>query len=218
MSIWAALPGGFVGTLVLTTSLRAANTFHLTRIELPFLLGTAFTSDRTRAKALGYGAHFVNGLIFALIYYAVFAGIDYSSWWLGTIFGLVHGLQASPDVVAQVGAAEADEQRVIEETALYLAERQPVMDLPPLVDLDDVAAAYGDHYIAELSRASRIPDGPHGEPGLLVPVTAPGACGPYHGASGRKGGLRVLRLPWQPSDHGALAQHVAEHGGGQGPG
>ena len=33
---------------------------------------------------------------------------------------------------------------VIEETALYLTERQPVMDLPPMVDLDDVATAYGD--------------------------------------------------------------------------
>ncbi|WP_244905210.1 hypothetical protein [Streptomyces agglomeratus] len=95
MSIWAALAGGFVGTLVLTTGLRAANTFNLTRIDLPFLLGTAFTSDRTRAKALGYGAHFVNGLVFALLYYAVFAAIGYSSWWLGTVFGLVHGLFAA---------------------------------------------------------------------------------------------------------------------------
>jgi hypothetical protein len=48
--------------------------------------------------------------------------------------------------------AEDDEQRVIEETVLYLSERQPVMDIPPLVDLDDVAAAYGDQYIDELSR------------------------------------------------------------------
>ena len=29
MSIWGALAGGFVGTLVLTTTLRAANEFHL---------------------------------------------------------------------------------------------------------------------------------------------------------------------------------------------
>ncbi|MFC5673687.1 hypothetical protein [Streptomyces incanus] len=60
--------------------------------------------------------------------------------------------QASPAVVGELDAAEADEQQVIEETALYLAERQPVMDLPPLVDLDDVAAAYGDHYIKEMSQ------------------------------------------------------------------
>ncbi|GAB2798043.1 hypothetical protein GCM10027073_32630 [Streptomyces chlorus] len=60
--------------------------------------------------------------------------------------------QASPAVVDELDAAEADEQRVIEETALYLAERQPVIDLPPMVDLDDVAAAYGDHYINEMTR------------------------------------------------------------------
>ena len=99
MSIWAALAGGFVGTLVLTTALRAANAFNLTRIDLPFLLGTAFTSDRTRAKALGYGAHFVNGQIFALLYYAVFVAIGHSSWWLGGVFGLVHGLFAATALV-----------------------------------------------------------------------------------------------------------------------
>ncbi|MDQ0834455.1 hypothetical protein QFZ66_001837 [Streptomyces sp. B4I13] len=99
MSIWAALAGGLVGTLVLTTTLRAANALSLTRIDLPFLLGTAFTSDRTRAKALGYGAHFINGLIFALLYYAVFVAIGYSSWWLGCVFGLVHGLFATTALV-----------------------------------------------------------------------------------------------------------------------
>ncbi|MFE9169718.1 hypothetical protein [Streptomyces kebangsaanensis] len=60
--------------------------------------------------------------------------------------------QASPDVVGLLDVAEDDEQRVIEETVLYLSERQPVMDIPPLVDLDDVAAAYGDQYIDEVSR------------------------------------------------------------------
>ncbi|GAA0649787.1 hypothetical protein GCM10009535_29740 [Streptomyces thermocarboxydovorans] len=99
MSVWAALAGGLVGTLVLTTGLRAANALSLTRIDLPFLLGTAFTSDRTRAKALGYGAHFINGLVFALLYYAVFAAIGYSSWWLGCVFGLVHGLFATTALV-----------------------------------------------------------------------------------------------------------------------
>ncbi|MEU5547078.1 hypothetical protein AB0G85_32585 [Streptomyces sioyaensis] len=60
--------------------------------------------------------------------------------------------RASPAVIDELDAAKADEQRVIEETALYLAERQPVMDLPPMVDLDDVEAAYGDHYITEMTR------------------------------------------------------------------
>ena len=39
MSIWGALAGGFIGTLVLTTALRTANELGLTRVDLPFLLG-----------------------------------------------------------------------------------------------------------------------------------------------------------------------------------
>jgi hypothetical protein len=99
VSIWGALAGGFVGTLVLTTILRAASELQLTRMDLPFLLGTAFTANRSRAKALGYALHFLAGLIFALVYYAVFTAIDASGWWLGVVFGLVHALFASTALV-----------------------------------------------------------------------------------------------------------------------
>ena len=99
MSIWGALAGGFVGTLVLTTILRASSELRLTRMDLPFLLGTAFTGDRLRAKALGYALHFLAGLTFALIYYAIFAAIGESGWWLGAVFGLVHGVFAATALV-----------------------------------------------------------------------------------------------------------------------
>jgi hypothetical protein len=92
MSVWAALAGGFVGTLVLTTALRAANELGLTRIDLPFLLGTAVTRDRARAKALGYSMHLAAGEVFALVYYALFTAIDTSGWLLGAVFGLLHGI------------------------------------------------------------------------------------------------------------------------------
>lgn len=100
MSIWGALAGGFVGTLVLTTALRAANELKATRTDLPFLLGTAFTDDRVRAKALGYVLHFVNGQIFALLYFAVFVAIGRAGWWLGAAFGLLHGLFAATALVS----------------------------------------------------------------------------------------------------------------------
>jgi ABC-type polysaccharide/polyol phosphate export permease len=99
MSIWGALAGGFAGTLVLTTILRAASELRLTRIDLPFLLGTAFTANRLRAKALGYALHFLAGFVFALVYYAIFVAIDRSGWWLGAIFGLVHALFAGTALV-----------------------------------------------------------------------------------------------------------------------
>ena len=99
MSFWGAVAGGFVGTLVLTTFLRAGSELGLTRMDLPFLLGTAFSANRAHAKAIGYGLHFVAGQAFAAIYYAVFLAIDESNWWLGGIFGLVHGLFAGTALV-----------------------------------------------------------------------------------------------------------------------
>jgi hypothetical protein len=99
MSIWGALAGGFVGTLALTTALRAANELGLTRVDLPFLLGTAFTGDRARAKALGYLLHLAVGEGFALIYYAIFAAIDTDGWLLGALFGLLHGVVSATALV-----------------------------------------------------------------------------------------------------------------------
>jgi hypothetical protein len=99
MSIWGALAGGFVGTLVLTTILRAASELRLTRVDLPFLLGTIFTADRQRAKALGYALHFLAGFTFALIYYAVFSAIGESGWLLGASFGLIHALFSATALV-----------------------------------------------------------------------------------------------------------------------
>jgi hypothetical protein len=68
-------------------------------MDLPFLLGTIVTSDRTRAKALGYAMHFVLGQLFALVYFGIFSAIGHSGWWLGAAFGLAHGLFAGTALV-----------------------------------------------------------------------------------------------------------------------
>ncbi|MEO6887030.1 MAG: hypothetical protein ABI232_12210 [Jatrophihabitantaceae bacterium] len=99
MSIWGALAGGFAGTLVLTTVLRTASEARLTRMDLPFLLGTAVTADRSRAKVIGYLAHFGFGLVFALGYYALFETIGRSGWALGALFGLAHGIFSATALV-----------------------------------------------------------------------------------------------------------------------
>ncbi|UGS34506.1 hypothetical protein [Capillimicrobium parvum] len=99
MSVWGALAGGFVGTLVLTTTLRAANEAGLTRVDLPFLLGTAVTLDRARAKALGYVLHLAAGEGFALVYYAIFAAIGTDGWLLGALMGLLHGIVSTTALV-----------------------------------------------------------------------------------------------------------------------
>lgn len=97
--IWGAVVGGLVGTLVLTTMLRAASELGLTRMDLPFLLGTAVTENRVWAKAVGYALHFVFGLLFALGYWVIFVVLDESGVLLGGILGLLHSLFAASALV-----------------------------------------------------------------------------------------------------------------------
>ncbi len=97
--IWGAVVGGLVGTLVLTTMLRAASELGLTRMDIPFLLGTAVTENRVWAKAVGYVLHFVFGLLFALGYWAIFVVLDESGVLLGGLLGLLHALFAASALV-----------------------------------------------------------------------------------------------------------------------
>ena len=99
MSLAAALAGGFVGTLVLTSSLRLAQMAGVTRMDIPLLLGTAFTDNVRWAQVIGYAAHFVNGLVFAVGYWLVFAGVDQAGWLFGAALGLVHAAFAGGALV-----------------------------------------------------------------------------------------------------------------------
>jgi hypothetical protein len=90
--LWSSLAGGFLGTLVLSTVLRSAGELGVTRMDLPFLLGTSVTDNRRRAKIYGYGFHFLIGLAFAVLYGLCFAAIGRSGWWLGALVGAIHAL------------------------------------------------------------------------------------------------------------------------------
>jgi hypothetical protein len=68
-------------------------------MDIPFLLGTALTDDRTRAKLVGYVLHFGAGLLFALIYNAGFIALGRAGWEVGLIFGLAHALFAGTTLV-----------------------------------------------------------------------------------------------------------------------
>jgi len=86
-----ALLWGFVGTVVLTGTMSASQGLGLSRMGLPYMLGTMFTPDRDRAKLVGFGVHLVNGWLFALVYAAAFESWRRATWWLGAAIGLVHG-------------------------------------------------------------------------------------------------------------------------------
>jgi hypothetical protein len=100
VTVWGTLAGGLVGTVVLTSGLRMAQELGLTRMDIPLLLGTVFTAHRSRANVIGYFLHFVNGLVFALLYYAVFRAVGHAGWLFGVGLGLVHGLFAGGALVS----------------------------------------------------------------------------------------------------------------------
>jgi hypothetical protein len=94
VTLWGALAGGFVGTIVLTSGLRLAQELGWTRMDIPLLLGTVFTDDRDRATVIGVAVHFLNGLLFALGYYAIFSAVDQAGWLFGAALGVVHAALA----------------------------------------------------------------------------------------------------------------------------
>jgi hypothetical protein len=97
--ISGALAGGLVGTIVLTSGLRLSQELGWTRMDIPLLLGTAFTGRRSAAVLIGYAVHFTNGLLFALVYGLVFEAVGRAGWLFGATLGLVHALFAGGALV-----------------------------------------------------------------------------------------------------------------------
>ncbi len=81
---------GFVATVLLTTLLTAAQRLGLTRMSLPYLLGTMFTPDRDRARLVGTVLHMANGWMLALLYLAVFDVWGAAGPWRGALLGAIH--------------------------------------------------------------------------------------------------------------------------------
>jgi uncharacterized membrane protein YagU involved in acid resistance len=91
MNISDILLWGFAATLILTTLMAASKPLGLSRMDLPFLLGTVFTSNRDKAPLYGYIIHLILGWLFAFIYVAVFKSTALFTWWFGIMIGFVHG-------------------------------------------------------------------------------------------------------------------------------
>jgi len=90
MSVWGALAGGLVGTMVISVGLAFGQAIGWSRMDLPLLLGTIYSEDRDRARAIGWGIHFVLGLLFSLVYAAIFAAVGHAGWLFGLALGAVH--------------------------------------------------------------------------------------------------------------------------------
>jgi hypothetical protein len=85
---------GLVATTLLTVVMIVAQLAGLTRLDLPLLLGTLATEDPDRARAAGFFIHLAIGQAFAFGYAASFALLDRATWWLGGLFGALHGAVA----------------------------------------------------------------------------------------------------------------------------
>ena len=83
---------GFASTVVLTSILAGSQGAGLSRMNIPYMLGTIFTPDRDKAKFIGFIFHFANGWFFSLIYVAAFQLVGRSTWWFGTLIGFVQAV------------------------------------------------------------------------------------------------------------------------------
>ena len=95
-----ALAGGVIGTLAMTTIIKTATELGVTRMDFALLLGTAFTDNRRKARALGYLSYFAIGVAFAEAYGAFFAIVGRASWQLGALLGALHAVFTATVLVA----------------------------------------------------------------------------------------------------------------------
>jgi hypothetical protein len=94
MNVQGWLLWGVVATFVQSITMIIAQGLGWTRINLQYVIGSMFTPDRDRAKALGLAIHLVNGWLFSLGYVWIFDQVHLASWWLGGVIGLAHGVAA----------------------------------------------------------------------------------------------------------------------------
>jgi uncharacterized membrane protein YagU involved in acid resistance len=90
---WAGwLVWGFTSTVVLSTIFALTQGLGMTRMSIPYLLGSMVTRDRDRARLVGIALHLAMGWIFALLYTIGFEVCGAATWWRGALFGLLHAL------------------------------------------------------------------------------------------------------------------------------
>jgi uncharacterized membrane protein YagU involved in acid resistance len=92
MNIGAIILWGFAATLILTIIMSASKPLGITRMDIPYMLGTMFTGNRNKAPWYGFIIHLMMGWVFAFIYSAGFYYSELNTWWFGLIIGFVHGL------------------------------------------------------------------------------------------------------------------------------
>jgi uncharacterized membrane protein YagU involved in acid resistance len=91
-TIFEILLWGLLATLAMTTIMYGSQGLGLSRLSLPFLVGTCVTANRDWAMVFGFILYTLGGWAFALLYVVIFESLNVVSWWYGAILGLLHGL------------------------------------------------------------------------------------------------------------------------------
>jgi hypothetical protein len=93
---WAQLLGvaiwALVATAALTSILAGSQGMGLTRLSLPFLLGSFVTGNRHRAAVVGFAFYLIGGFLFAFLYFLFMGQLGTANWWIGAMLGALHGL------------------------------------------------------------------------------------------------------------------------------
>jgi hypothetical protein len=82
---------GLIATVAMAAILHASQGLGLSRLSLPFLLGSAFSANRSTATVLGFVLYVLGGWLFAFLYFLFFTSVGIYAWWLGAIVGVIHG-------------------------------------------------------------------------------------------------------------------------------
>ncbi len=88
-----AIIAGSTGRMAMILLIYIGPLIRLPRIDAVSLLGSLAAPNKESAVTLGGAIHFSLGVIFAIIYAALWSvGIGSPTWYWGILFGAVHGL------------------------------------------------------------------------------------------------------------------------------
>ena len=92
---WERLVAGAAATVFMTLLMEMGAAVGMTRMNMAVMLGSMFRREPGSAKTLGMIMHFMNDLVFGVLYALVWSAIDPAeladAWWIGLVFGAVHG-------------------------------------------------------------------------------------------------------------------------------
>lgn len=121
LELSSCLTWGAIATIVMTTTLAFAQGLGLTRMNMPYLLGSMVTSHRDRARLIGILTHAFNGFAFSILYALVFDAWGGATWWRGALLGV---LQSCFLLAVVLPAMPALHPRMASETAGPTVTRQ----------------------------------------------------------------------------------------------